>query len=129
MKEILISLPDIILYYHNLRYYTNPKAYSIFPLQTGTAHLIVLRRNMEGQLLHPIYGYTVNWNLFAREFFDDVLRMFEITKNFNGDIAIIVMMNFRNNLSIAKIFPSKFPGILANIFQRKIIPVYSTVSM
>ena len=28
--------------------------------------------------------------------------------------------------SITKIFPLKFPGIFANIFQRKIIPVYDS---
>ena len=42
-------------------------------------------------------------------------------KNFNGYIVIIVVMK----ISIAKIFPSKLSAIFANIFQRKIIPVYS----
>ena len=55
--------------------------------------------------------------------------MFEITKNtiteiFNGYIVIRIVINF-HNFWIAKIFPSRFPGIFANIFQRKIIPVYS----
>ena len=48
-----------------------------------------------------------------------------IAKNFSGYMVIIVVMNFRRKISIAKIFPSKFPVICANIFQRKIIPVYS----
>ena len=48
-----------------------------------------------------------------------------IAKNLNGYIVFIVVMDFRKNFSIAKIFPSKFPGIFANIFKRKIIPVYS----
>ena len=73
---------------------------------------------------------TVSWNLFATEFFCKYLRMFEITKNmiaknFNGDIAFIVTMNFRKNFSIAKIFPSSFPGLFTNIVKRKRIPVYS----
>ena len=49
-----------------------------------------------------------------------------IAKNFNGYIVLIVVMNFRKNFSIAKIFPSRFPGIFANILKRKIIPVYSS---
>ena len=48
-----------------------------------------------------------------------------IAKKFNGYIVIIVVMNFHKNFSIANIFPSWFPGIFANIFQCKIIPVYS----
>ena len=32
---------------------------------------------------------------------------------------------FSQKMSVAKIFPSKFPAIFTNIFQRKIIPVYS----
>ena len=64
------------------------------------------------------------------EFFCDYLRMFEIAKNmneknFNRCIVIIVVMNFHKNFSITKIFPSRSPGIFANIFQCKIIPVYS----
>ena len=51
--------------------------------------------------------------------------MSEIAKNFDGCIVIIVMMNFHKNFAIAKIFPSRFPGIFTNIFQCKIIPVYS----
>lgn len=35
------------------------------------------------------------------------------------------MINFHKNFSIAKIFPSKFTGIFANIVQRKIMLVYS----
>ena len=51
-----------------------------------------------------------------------------IAKNFNGYIVFIVGMNFRKHFSTAKIFPSRFPGIFANIFntfKHKIIPVYS----
>ena len=48
---------------------------------------------------------------------------------FSGCMVIIVQMNFLKNFSIAKIFPSKFPGIFTNIFQRKIIPAYSTESV
>ena len=48
-----------------------------------------------------------------------------IEKNFNGCTVSIVMINFRKNFSIAKNFLSRFPGIFANIFQHKIIPVYS----
>ena len=51
--------------------------------------------------------------------------MLKIAKNFNGYIVFIVVMNFREHFSIAKIFPSRFPGIFANIFQHKIIPIYS----
>ena len=56
--------------------------------------------------------------------------MFEIAKStikkmFNACIVIIVVMNFHKNVSIVKFFPSKFPGILANIFRRKIISVYN----
>ena len=40
----------------------------------------------------------------------------------------IAVKTLRKNFSIAKIFPSKFLGIFANIFQRKIIPVYSSFS-
>ena len=48
-----------------------------------------------------------------------------ITKNVDGYTVIVVVINFWQNLSIAKIFPSRFPGIFANTVQRKIIPVYS----
>ena len=34
-------------------------------------------------------------------------------------------MSLHQNCSITKIFPSRFPGIFATIFQLKIIPVYS----
>ena len=66
-------------------------------------------------------GDNVDWNLFATEFFGEDLRMLEITKssiakNFNGYIMFIVVVNFRKNLLIPKIFPSRFPGIFANIF-------------
>ena len=44
-----------------------------------------------------------------------------IAKNVGGYIVIIVVIN------VGKNFPSKFPGIFANIFQRKIIPVYSMI--
>ena len=55
--------------------------------------------------------------------------MFKITKNTiaknpKGYIVFIVVMNFHKNFSITKIFPSRFPGIFANIFKHKIIPVY-----
>ena len=75
--------------------------------------------------------YTVNWNLFAREFICQVLQMFEIAKhkiekNPNGyNIVIIVVINFHKDFSVVKIFPSKVPRICSNIFQRKIIAVYS----
>ena len=73
---------------------------------------------------------TVDWDLFATESFCKYLQMFKIAKNliaknFNGYIVFTVVMNFRKNFSIAKIFPSRSPGIFANIFKRKIIPVYS----
>ena len=58
------------------------------------------------------------------------LQIFEIAKKtyrkkFNGYIVFIVVINFCKNFSIAKIFPSRFPGIFTNTFQCKIIPVYS----
>ena len=73
----------------------------------------------------------LTWNIFVMDFFLEDLRMFEIArnviaKNFNRYAVIIVMMNFLRNFSISKTFPSRFPGIFANSFQRKIIPVYST---
>ena len=45
--------------------------------------------------------------------FREYLRTFEIAKNtmaknFNGYIVIKVVMNFRKNFSIAKVFPSRF---------------------
>mgnify|MGYP001795051126 CR=1 len=49
-----------------------------------------------------------------------------IAKNFKGFIVIIVMKNFCKNFLISKIFPLRFPGIFANVFQCKIIPVYRT---
>ena len=66
----------------------------------------------------------------CNKIFCEYLRMFEIAKstiakNFNGYIVFIVVMNFRKNFSIAKIFSSRFLGIFANIFKCKIIPVYS----
>ena len=45
-------------------------------------------------------------------------------KKFQWLYMIIVVMNFRKNVSIAKVFPPSFPGIFANIFKCKIIPVY-----
>ena len=43
--------------------------------------------------------HTVEWNLFATEFFCEYLQIFEIAKsmiakNFDAYIVIIVMMNF-----------------------------------
>ena len=62
--------------------------------------------------------------------FCEDLRMLKVAritkaKNFNGYRVIIVMTKFCKNCSIAKLFPSRFPGISTNIFQHKIIPVYS----
>mgnify|MGYP001792611374 FL=1 len=48
-----------------------------------------------------------------------------IAKNFNDYVVIIVVMNFLKKFSIVKIFPSKFPTIFANLFQHKVIQVYS----
>lgn len=66
------------------------------------------------------------------EFISDkiVLRMFKtakntIAKNFTGYIVIIIVMNFPKKFSIANIFPSRFSGVFANMFQHKIIRVYS----
>ena len=75
---------------------------------------------------------TVDWNLFATELFCKYLRMFKmakntIAKNFNVYIVFIVVMNFRKNFSIAKFFPSRFPGIFTILFKRKTIPVYSNI--
>ena len=75
--------------------------------------------------------YTVDWNLFATEFFCEYLQMFKIAKNtiatnFNVCIVFIAVMNFRKKFFNCKNFLSRFPGIFANIFKRKIIPVYST---
>ena len=46
-----------------------------------------------------------------------------IAKHFDDYVKIIAVMNFRKN------FPFKFRGIFANIFQRKIIPVYSSFTV
>ena len=43
---------------------------------------------------------TVNWNLFAREFFCEVLQMSEIATKFTGYIVIIVMMKFSKHFSM-----------------------------
>ena len=48
-----------------------------------------------------------------------------IANNFDSYIAFIVVVNFRKHFSITNIFPSRFPGIFANIFQHKIILIYS----
>ena len=62
---------------------------------------------------------------------ESFLQMFKIAKstiaeNFDRYIVVILIMNFHKKISTAKVFPSNFPGIFANIFQHKIIPVYST---
>ena len=63
---------------------------------------------------YKLYNYTstVDWNLFATEFFCECLRTFEIAKDtiakiFNGYTVFIVVMNFRKNFSIAKVFSIK----------------------
>lgn len=43
-------------------------------------------------------------------------RKNSIAKDFNGYIAIIEVMNFCKDLSIAKLFSVMFPGIFINIF-------------
>lgn len=57
-----------------------------------------------------------------------VLRMFRIAKNnrkiFQWSYSDYSRDKFSPKFSIAKIFPSRFPGIFTNVFQRKIIPVY-----
>ena len=53
--------------------------------------------------------------------------MFEIAKNFNGSVVIIVVIKFCKYFSIADIFPSRFSGMFTNIFKCKIIPVYSII--
>lgn len=47
-----------------------------------------------------------------------------IVKKLSGYIVIVVVMNFHQNVSIAKIFSVKFPGIFTNTFEHKQIPVY-----
>ena len=58
------------------------------------------------------------------------LLMFKIAKIRSQKISMLYSDyscdEFSQKISIAKIFPSKFPVIFANIFQHKIIPVYST---
>ena len=48
-----------------------------------------------------------------------------MARNFNCYVVISVAIISHKKLNILKHFPSKFPGIFANLFQRKIIPVYS----
>ena len=69
-------------------------------------------------------SHTVDWNLFATKFFCEYSKSENntIAKNFNDYIVFIVVMNFRKN------FSSRFPGISANTFKRKIVPVYSILS-
>ena len=69
--------------------------------------------------------FSVNWNLLAKDF----LQMFNVTKyaiakGFDGCIVIIVMMKFPQKFFNRK-HTLKFPGVFANIFQYKIISVYS----
>ena len=62
------------------------------------------------------------------QFFANILnRKNMIAKNFNSYIVIMVVINVRMNFLIAIVFPSKFPAIFANIFQHKIILVYSAL--
>ena len=74
--------------------------------------------------------YTVDWNLFAMKYFCDFFC--ECSKSQKYDRKKFQWLysdyswdEFSQKISIAKIFPSKFPAIFANIFQHKIIPVYS----
>ena len=63
---------------------------------------------------------TVYWTLFAREHFCGCSQLQKnmITKNFNGYIGIVVVMNFCK-------FSMKFLGVFANIFRHKQVPVHS----
>ena len=49
-----------------------------------------------------------------------------ITKNFNGCIGIINMVNYHKSLLIATGFTARSPRVFANSFQLKLIPVYSS---
>ena len=94
--------------------------------------IIVTRSRELNAISLKALGATVDWNLFVTKFFCEYLRVFEIAKNtiaknFNGYIVFIVVTNFRKDFSIAKNFPSRFPDIFANIFKRKIIPVYNII--
>ena len=60
--------------------------------------------------------------LFVRVFFCENLQMFKIAKKFRW---LYSRHGFLQTFSIASIFPSGFPGIIKNIFQHKIILVYS----
>ena len=78
-----------------------------------------------------VHGLLQNGIYLRRDFFANFCECSKsqnntIAKNFNGYIVFIVVTNFRKDFSIAKNFPSRFPDIFANIFKRKIIPVYSS---
>ena len=76
---------------------------------------------------------TVDWNLFVTEFFCEYLQMLKIAKKYDRKDVQCLCSNygrgeFLQQFSIARIFSSKFPAIFTNIFQHKIIPVYSICS-
>ena len=88
---------------------------------TGKFGYLKIKRE---QNYHTICSDNVNWNLFVREFFCNVLRMFKMAKKirpqktFTGCIVIIVVMNLRENGS------TKASWHFHKYFQHKIIPVY-----
>ena len=67
---------------------------------------------------------TIRQNTIAKNFNQYVIIIL-LLYYFNSYTVIIAVVNFCKNISILTVSKVKFSDIVANIFQRKEIPVYS----